>query len=254
MSNAVELLWTGGWDSTFRLLQLVADTDAHIQPRYLVDEERPSTPREIDTMRTIRSMVEDRWPEARERLLSTDYGSYRATTMEPHHRKMWEALKERGRVGLQYPILASYAEQNGIDQLELSIHKEEQEGFLDTFLTKHTETKETEVGRVGQLDDEGGPETLFKVFTFPLLDYTKHDMKQEARQRGWKDIMEKTWFCHNPILGLPCGGCYPCEITVEGGVRSRVGYLGPVLNVVRRVVHLFQRGPDAIRRAVRKRL
>lgn len=91
--EAVLLLWTGGWDSTFRLLQLLHDTDADVQPLYLVDEGRGSTPREIETMRTIRAKIERRWPQVANRLRPTDYGSYRATQMERHHRKQWEALK-----------------------------------------------------------------------------------------------------------------------------------------------------------------
>ncbi|MCS3758255.1 hypothetical protein GGP90_003069, partial [Salinibacter ruber] len=140
--NSITLLWTGGWDSTFRLLQLLHDTDAKIQPLYLVDEKRGSTPKEIEVMRTIRSDLEAQLPETEDRLLPTDYGSYQATEMEPHHRKAWEALKERGRVGLQYPILASYAEQNGIERMELSVHAESGgRGFIDSILISHAEEK-----------------------------------------------------------------------------------------------------------------
>jgi len=39
----VNLLWTGGWDSTFRLLQLILDTRATIQPVYVIDTARRSS-------------------------------------------------------------------------------------------------------------------------------------------------------------------------------------------------------------------
>lgn len=86
-----------------------------------MDEGRGSTPREIETMRSIRERIEHRWPEMSNRLRATDYGSYRATRMKPRHRDQWEDLKRRGRVGLQYPILASYADHNDMDRMELSI-------------------------------------------------------------------------------------------------------------------------------------
>ncbi len=225
--NSITLLWTGGWDSTFRLLQLVEDADVPIQPLYLVDEHRSSTPREIDTMRTIRSMVEDRCPKAREQILPTDYGSYRATTMESHYREMWEALKERGRVGMQYPILASHAEQNGIERMELSI---EATTGTASILESKVEPRETRVGEVYVLPREiSAPESMFARFAFPLLGYTKLDMKKEAERRGWMPVLQKTWFCFNPTFGLPCGKCQPCKIARKEGMAHRVGWAGPLL-------------------------
>jgi len=173
--EAFLLLWTGGWNSTLRLLQLLHDTDVDLQPLYLVDEDRGSTPREIETMRTIRGRIEDKWPETANRLRPTDYGSYRATHMEPRHREQWEALKQRGRVGLQYPILASYADHNDMDRMELSIVATG--GFQD-ILEPAVEQRDIPAGPVYALPSSvDGPEALFEHFTFPLLNYTKLDMK-----------------------------------------------------------------------------
>ncbi len=252
MSNTVTLLWTGGWDSTFRLLQLLHDTDARIQPLYLVDEERNSTPREIGVMRRIREMIEDEMSEEAERLLPTDYGSYRATRMEPHHREKWEALKERGRVGLQYPILASYAEHNDIDRMELSI---EATTGSASILESVVKQRDTPAGPLHELPPSmDGEETLFRHFTFPLLDYTKLDMRREAERREWMPIMEQTWFCHTPIWGLPCGNCHPCRIARKEGMQHRVGVVGPLLNNTKRLVRLMQKGPEGIRKALARRL
>ena len=227
----VILLWTGGWDSTFRLLQLLHDTDAKIQPLYLIDEERASTPKEMEVMHEIRSDLEAQLPETRHRLLPTDYGSYRPTEMEPHHRKAWEALKERGRVGLQYPILASYAEQNGIERTELSI---EATTGTASILESKVEPRETRGGEVYVLPRKtSAPESMFARFAFPLLDYTKLDMKREAERRGWMAILKKTWFCFNPTFDLPCGKCYPCKIAQKEGMGHRVGWAGPVLAYIR---------------------
>lgn len=35
------LLWTGGWDSTFRVLQLLLCSRDAVQPHYIIDPERP---------------------------------------------------------------------------------------------------------------------------------------------------------------------------------------------------------------------
>lgn len=248
MDEKVILLWTGGWDSTFRLLQLVEDTKATIQPLYLVDEIRGSTPREIDTMRSIRAMIKKRWPDSQERLLPTDYGSYRATEMEPHHREMWETLRERGRVGLQYPILASYAEQNGIDRMELSVEaRSNSESTVIQVLEPLLEPGGTASDSVHILPKTvGAPEALFCAFEFPLLGYTKQDMKKESERRQWMHIMNETWFCFDPTFGLPCGSCQPCKIAQKEGMKSRVGYLGPLLCSSRRQVRSSRRQAVAL--------
>lgn len=48
----VNLLWTGGWDSTFRLLQLIEE-NVQIQLFYFIDEKRKSTNIEIERMKKI---------------------------------------------------------------------------------------------------------------------------------------------------------------------------------------------------------
>ncbi len=50
--NKVTLLWSGGWDGTFRLLQLASEPIC-IQPIYVIDENRGSTEYERESMRKI---------------------------------------------------------------------------------------------------------------------------------------------------------------------------------------------------------
>src|SRR5690625_636372 len=52
----INILWTGGWDSTFRLLQLI-DKSVIIQPYYLKCG-RPSEEIEIKTINSILRLIE----------------------------------------------------------------------------------------------------------------------------------------------------------------------------------------------------
>ena len=52
----VALLWTGGWDSTFQLLQLLIIHRRRVTPFYLLDEERRSTGVEIRTIKRIKGL------------------------------------------------------------------------------------------------------------------------------------------------------------------------------------------------------
>lgn len=53
------LFWTGGWDSTFRLLQL-AEMGVEVNPVYIRDSKRKSSPVEIERMNEIASEVNTR--------------------------------------------------------------------------------------------------------------------------------------------------------------------------------------------------
>src|SRR6478672_10747010 len=60
----VNLFWTGGWDSTFRLLQLLLEHRLPVAPVYLIDDTRASTQFEFDTMDAIRDALFDAYPRA----------------------------------------------------------------------------------------------------------------------------------------------------------------------------------------------
>ena len=53
-SKPINLLWTSGWDSTFRLLQLVVEQKVSVQPIYIIDTGRASTLTEIKSMDIIK--------------------------------------------------------------------------------------------------------------------------------------------------------------------------------------------------------
>lgn len=229
--NTVNLLWTAGWDSTFRLLQLIIESDAIIQPIYLVDELRESAPREIDRMRRIRKQLEIDYPECRERILPTQYGTFRGTVIESHHAGAYEKLRERGRVGIQYPLLASYAEQNGLNGLELGIHRhEEGEYSIAAGLLPLCEVKETAGGKVYRLpEDVGMPEAMYSSFSFPLINLSKRDMEKKVMEWKHQSIMSLVWSCFTPVLGMPCGHCQPCKVAKKEGHGNRVGIIGPLI-------------------------
>ena len=64
------LLWTGGWDSTYRLLELLLVHGGTVQPYYLIDTHRRSLRLELRTMRRIKSLLFEQHREAWELLRS----------------------------------------------------------------------------------------------------------------------------------------------------------------------------------------
>src|SRR4249919_454123 len=68
---ATRLFWTGGWDSTYRLLWLLLVEGRHVEPIYLVDETRRSLHVERRTMQHLRERLAEIDPQTRNLLLPT---------------------------------------------------------------------------------------------------------------------------------------------------------------------------------------
>lgn len=48
----------------------------------------------------------------------------------------------------------------------------------------------------------------------------------EFENLGFKNSVNKTWFCPTPINNEPCGICHPCRTIVEEGMSFRLTQKG----------------------------
>lgn len=209
------LLWTGGWDSTFRLLDLVLTHGLAPHTHYLVDKSRPSTTKEIETTEIIWQELEKKGAH----LPPLRIWNVADLPTDPQVTKWASALRKQGPLGSQYEWLRAYALQ--IQQpLELSIHVDDRAAV---FVEPYSEFVEDGASGYWQLR-EGAPAelALFDVFRFPLLSMTKVEMQQRAQESGFAELLELTWFCHTPLRGQPCGVCDPCRFTIDEGLARRV--------------------------------
>jgi hypothetical protein len=90
-AEPVNLLWTGGWDSTFRLLQLVLLYERKVQPYYIIDADRLSTLAEIRAMRGIKRLLIERYPRSAARLLPTIFKDLADIPQNP---ALWAAFTD----------------------------------------------------------------------------------------------------------------------------------------------------------------
>src|SRR5688572_23020383 len=109
-SNTVKILWTGGWDSTFQLLQLLVDQKVSVTPFYLIDEERRSTGVEILTMGRIKSHLHNHFPDARKLLNATQYFAVEDIAPNPHITEAFKRFRAKSFIGSQYEWLARFCE------------------------------------------------------------------------------------------------------------------------------------------------
>jgi hypothetical protein len=214
----VDLLWTGGWDSTYRLLDLVLTRRCAVQPWYLMDEERASTPLEQDAMRRILQAIEARDPDA----VALVEDIQMVAVDDVASDEGVSAMCGRLRLGSQYDWLARFAAQQGLDRLELSVEK--RDSRVCGLLRGNMEAVESRGGTTFRLaaDPDNPDLELFRSFEFPILHLTKADLSAQAETKGWTELMELTWFCHDPRDGKPCGMCTPCLVALEEGLGERI--------------------------------
>jgi hypothetical protein len=223
-AQAINLLWTGGWDSTFRLLQLLILQNKTVQPHYLIDADRKSTFAELYTMRNIKREIFSRFPNTKERLYPSKIVDIVDLPPDLVLRESFLRLWEPHQLGCQYEWLACYSKKEGLQNIELGITQEEYiySKIIGSLLIRSGEGDE----RIYLVDNrfQGTDEyTIFGWYHFPLLCLNKRDMQKITREEGLLDILQMTWFCHTPRPNYtPCGICVPCSFIIEKGMGWRV--------------------------------
>ena len=224
-NDVTKLLWTGGWDSTFRLLQLVLTEKQPVQPIYIINPDRESALAEIRAMKNIRRRLVARHPEVADRLrLSKSVGLLDFEPADKHQRS-YQRILQNQYLGTQYVWLASYCEAMELNDVELSIHRDDKaHRILEPYVSI--------IGRHGgyRVDEKHWKTdeyNLFRFFRFPVFDYTKTWMREIAAAQGFDDLMKLTWFCHTPSRGQrACGICNPCIYTMQEGLGDRIPLWG----------------------------
>jgi hypothetical protein len=205
--NTHNVFWTGGRDSTFRVLQLLFTTEEEVQPHYVIRHEE-STGNEIDAMNNIRRALSRNHPDIRPKLLPTVYIN---EGLIPSFKEIDDAIDELRktiRVHEQYQILASYCKASDISEVDISYERD----------TGEDQEKNAIAGYFGK-------EFPFESLKNPLEEMTKMDCYLEAKDQGWDDLLNMTSFCRRPKRkGRPCGTCGPCCDTVAEGMGFRLSF------------------------------
>ncbi len=235
MQTPVNLLWTSGWDSSFRLLHLLLVQKRPVQPYYIIDRGRRSLDVELRTMEKIRKAVFSKAPDTQSLLLPIIFKELEEIKPNVLITRQYRRLVGLGRLGSQYEYIARYADEVGLTDLEMSIEKDLEVPIEKrTFCFFASHVRPDVIGkRTGDFynyrlrPQPANPDvSLFKYFKFPTIELTKLDMKALAIKYGFMDVMEHTWFCHSPKNGMPCGVCHPCSITIREGQGDRIPLVG----------------------------
>ena len=194
-ASPVELAWTAGWDSTFRLLQLLLVEGRAVRPHYIVRPES-SAGQEINAMNQIRRTMFRDQPEVRGLLKPTEFIDVRAISKDRGLEVEYKRVTRTSKINYQYLLIASYCRQQQIAEMELGILEDETLGSAN--------------------------ETLFRELRLPLKGLSKLDMKDYSKAHGFSHLMDMTVFCRRPRSGRPCGICGPCHDVISMGMGYRL--------------------------------
>lgn len=227
--DTVNLLWTGGWDSTFRLLQLTIGECKVTQPFYLMDPKRRSTRQEIRVMGLIKDRLFAEHPHLEEFILPTKYVEVGDIPQNASITDAFLRVASRNPIGEQYDWLARWCAEHEICDVELCIHRDDKAcKAIKRYITESS-VKDNLVHTFDNKFNNTDEFLLFRYYHFPVLDLSKLDIKHEAISKGFGSYLEMTWFCHNPSPRLtPCGICNPCRYSVEEGLGYRIPLLSRV--------------------------
>lgn len=220
---ATYLFWTGGYDSTFRLCQLLLVENKMVKPVYLamdnVDspytnliQHRKNKYQEIKTMNNIRKYLGEIYPQTKKTLLPTLYihnipqNKYiNKAAYDIHYN-----LKKFARPITQYERMARFSFYYPIKSIEVGLEK------CGTGLDRAT--KEFRIGHgencklTNNLPNYAKSLGIFKKFRYPMVHMTKKDCYEYAKKYGFDEILKKTWSCWFPSAsGKPCNKCQMCK-------------------------------------------
>lgn len=224
----INLLWTGGWDSTFQLLQLLLIFKSEVTLFYLIHSERKSLGVEIRTMKRIKDQLIKDYPHTKELLKPIQYYTVSDISPDIEISEAYQSIYKKMHIGLQYKWLALLCKQIGITDMHLSIeapHDPEEiywDIYLDNILSEKIINSQT-VYRVDEKYKDKDFYKIFQYFDFPIRKLTKIQTATIVNKQNWNKIMDLTWFCHNPTCNKkPCGKCKPCLMVIKSGFAWRI--------------------------------
>ena len=215
----IKIFWTGGWDSTFRVISL-ANKNVVIRPYFVIMYSEEQSSYELKSMISIAQAL--RSIDSTNCILE-DPIIVNRSDVEPNPKitESYNNLYKKYRVPNQYEVLARIAENH--QGMELGI---ERDGGTYKLMKKYGKLKyiSDEMGGYHILDPALSDRELLNLFgfyRFPILEKSKIEMRKEAEAMGMIEIMNKTWFCRHPVNNKPCGFCSPCRQAIFKGMKYR---------------------------------
>ena len=175
----VSILWTGGWDSSYRVIEL-SRMRVSIQPVYILDERRASNQRELNSIQTITDMLKARQETVAD-FLPLQIENVNKLAKNEHIDEVTQKLREQYDWGIQHNWTAKVALK--YPMIEMCIEKVVK-GYMPTreIIRDHGKLVETEMGLV--VDQENSDDILITALgniRLPVFEITEQQMRDNIQ-------------------------------------------------------------------------
>lgn len=219
--ETVYIFWTGGWDSTYRVVELSRMSNIIVKPIYIFDPNRKSHDYELKAINKITELL-NRKPESKSKIENVTIISIDEIPQNEEISNVAKMLKEENGLGIQHDWTARVALQ--YPSVEMCIEKAlPSAGYtpIKDTLSQYATLIKAPLGGVKIDVDKSDKraQLIFGNIILPIFEITEEDMLKNIKAWGYEDIMSNIWFCHNPIKGVPCGFCSPCHTKMESNME-----------------------------------
>lgn len=220
-TKTIYVFWTGGFDSTFRICQLLTfHPSVKIQPIYLnfpIDDSvnkrvlRRNQSFELRSIDTITKEIKKQFPNTFSNLLPTLIFDQEIPIDKEIHfifRQLWNQQRMRRPIN-QYSYMMQIAKQfnTKIDvSVEYAPHESRLFQLLEPYLSFYKENSFQNIDQYVMY--------FFHYFNFPTIYISKENMYQIAKNNNFSNILDMTWSCWYPINGKACQECIMCKARI----------------------------------------
>lgn len=221
------IFWTGGFDSTFRLLQLIEDVSVSEIYLYFIslvidnvessDVRRMSIPQELETMQLILSNIDKSKikqftiiGKSEDLLYYTFQFSYQFMNYISKDKIEYSDINKVYFFDLYVNglVLRPITQWGAITQIldELDISAEiclEKGGGIWSRINKFVIDGQIQFDKMRSL-------SAFLRYQIPLFNIDRESMLDISKEKKWNSILELTWSCWYPKSGEQCGSCFTC--------------------------------------------
>lgn len=232
-SKVYYLYWTGGFDSTFRLCEMLINENKIVQPIYIslvLDNDckseetcnklwlRRNRKEEKLAMKKIIKTIKNKFPHIKNNILpiiivdediKDNVFNYNYDKLF-YSKNVWPAKRKKH----QYLFLTKYAfyYKTYIDIGVLGIHtKSKLAQFLNTYLHKYKDGSNSNVNY--RIEVKNHP---LSYLCFPLFGRSKENLLDKAVEYNYDNILKMTWSCWFPDNGKACKKCPMCKERIIG--------------------------------------
>lgn len=221
------LFWTGGFDSTFRLCQLVLMDRKPVQPIYILSTidnnssidrfKRKSSKQELEAIKKITSILRTNYSVSNELLkdiiLIDDRREIdRGIEYDRTVKECMEQLYKQGRVRRPVCQYGAFSQISlSTDRtIEVAVEKDPHHSIMYNTIVLYLDSlHRLDITKLIEPSDRCL--SIFRLLSFPTIDLSKKEMLELSKENGFDNILKQTWTCWYPVNDRSCNRCAMCQ-------------------------------------------